>query len=110
MKQQERILKKTAKQDQKTHSGSRPTLEDRDGCRKATSTSKEMYGTGLAITGPYKGRGFLLKAQEVSTMFAGGLYASEITPGIPEETSSPAAWADRSGSSKHLSKFGHRNP
>lgn len=69
-----------------------------------------MYGTGLAITEPYKGRGFLLKTQEVSTTFAGGLYVPEITPGTPEENSSPAAWADRSGSSKRLSKFGHRNP
>lgn len=89
------------------------TLEDRDSCMKATSTSKEAYGTGLAITrpvGPYERAGFLLKAWEVSTMSARGLYALEIIQGIPEETSSPVAWADRSGSSKCLSKFGHRNP
>lgn len=43
-------------------------------------------------------------------MSAKGLYAPEIIQGIPEETSSPAARAERSGSSKCLSKFGHRNP
>lgn len=78
---------------------------------KATSTSKERYGTGLAITrlpGPYEGMGFLWKARGVSTTSAGVLYALEIIQGIPEETSSPAAWADRAGSSKCLSKFGHR--
>lgn len=43
-------------------------------------------------------------------MSAKGLCALEIIQGIPEETSSPAARAERSGRSKCLSKFGHRNP
>lgn len=80
---------------------------------KGTKTSRERYGSGLATTrpvGPSRGTNCLLKAQEVSTTSAGGLYALEIIQGIPEETSSPAAWADRSGSCKCLSKFGHRNP
>lgn len=43
-------------------------------------------------------------------MSAKELCALEIIQGIPEETSSPAARAERAGSSKCLSKFGLRNP
>lgn len=60
--------------------------------------------------GLWEGTGFPLKAGEVSTMSAKGLCALQIIQGIPEETSSPAARAERAGSSKCLSKFGLRNP
>lgn len=43
---------KKQEQNQQTLSGSRATLEDRDSSMKATSTSKERYGTSLAITRP----------------------------------------------------------
>lgn len=75
-------------QNQKSHSGSRATL--------ATRTCKERYGPGLGITRMW-GCGREWASFWKHERYQACLCAPEIIQGIPEETSSPVAWAERWG-------------